>query len=259
MMVRSEVNQSAREIVTSVLTEVISYRKNLDVCLSEHLIAIDDGRTKSLTKEICYGVMRWFYQLDSILNVLIPKPLKNKDTDLRVLLLAGIYQIKFLRTPDYATINESVETSKSIGKPWAAKLINAVLRRYQRERSDIDTKLTDSDVSNYAFPSWLLNRIVGQWPEYWQTILTASNQYPPLHLRLNTQIHNRYDYLSLLESHGINATLSAISTTGILLTEAMNVDEIPGFVEGDVSVQDTGAQLATPLLDCQPGHRVLDA
>lgn len=255
----NQVNQSAREIVTRVLTDVISNRKHLDTSLAIYLTTIDDVRTKSLVQEISYGVMRWYYQLDSILNLLISKPLKNKDTDLKVLLLSGIYQIKFLRTPDYATINESVETSKAIGKPWATKLINAILRRYQREQSEIEKKISDYDVSHFAFPAWLLNKIADQWPEHWQTILTASNQHPPMHLRLNTQIQSGESYLKLLKSNGINATLSTVSKTGILLNKAMNVEDIPGFIKGNISVQDTGAQLAAPLLDCLPGHRVLDA
>ncbi len=255
----SPVNQSARTIVVRVLTDVISNRKNLDASLVNHLHSVNENRTKSLVQEICYGVMRWYYQLDYVLSLLIPKPLKTKDTDLRVLLLSGIYQIKFLRTPDYAAINESVKTSKSIGKPWATKLINAVLRNYQRERNNIDIKISEVNSIRYAFPGWLIQKIAEQWPEQWQKILTASNEYPPMHLRLNTQLQTRQNYLMQLNSSGISATESEMSATGIVLTKALNVQDIPGFMEGKVSVQDTGAQLAAPLLNCLPGHRVLDA
>lgn len=249
----------AREIATRVLTDVIWNRKNLDHCLEKYSDSYSDNKTKSLTQEICYGVMRWYFQLESIVNSLLTKSLKEKDTDLFVLLLSGVYQIKYLRTPDYAAINESVDITKSIGKPWASKLVNALLRRYQREREEIDKKISKSDGIYYAFPVWFVEKITNQYPENWKGILEASNQYPPMHIRLNLEKHSRQNYLDILDSKGINAQASVLSNAGVLLTESKKVEDVPGFLEGHVSVQDFGAQLAAPLLDCKTGHRVLDA
>jgi len=249
----------AREIAARVLTDVISNKKNLDHCLEKHIDTYIDSKTKSLTQEICYGVMRWYFQLEFIVNSLIPKPLKDKDKDLFVLLLCGVYQIKYLRTPDYAAINESVGITKSIGKPWASKLVNAVLRRYQREREAIDKIILKSNNIYYASPVWFAEKLSSQYPEDWKDILDASNQYPPMHIRLNLEKYSRQNYLDILDSSGINAQASKLSNAGVLLAESKKVEDVPGFMEGYVSVQDFGAQLAAPLLDCKAGHRVLDA
>lgn len=253
------VNMSARALATRVLTEVIITGKNLDYCLDKYLATVDDIRSKSLTQEICYGVMRWYFQLEFIVNALITKPLKHKDTDLYVLMLSGIYQYKFLRTPDHAAINETVQTTREIGKPWASSLVNAVMRRYQREQDKIEKSIIESDVARYAFPAWFIDKVAVQWPENWQSILTASNEYPPMQLRINTENTSRQNYIQELQSKGIDAKNSTLSSEGISLINPMNVVDIPRFKEGCVSVQDFGAQLAATLLDCNPGHRVLDA
>lgn len=249
----------ARYISAKVVSEVIMTRKHLDQLLATQLMSVTDLREKSLARELCYGIMRWHPRLSFITDMLLNKPLKAKDAEILALIYSGLYQFMFLRIPDHAAISATVETARKFGKPWATELINAILRRYQREQTAIEKKIKESESALYSHPDWLISTIRHQWPDYWQTILEANNQHPPMQLRVNLRIHSRENYLQNLASMGIEATPSKTVNTGVTLAKPLNVEDIPGFQTGDVSVQDFAAQLAVPLLDAKSGHRVLDA
>jgi len=249
----------ARQVSAIVITEVIRSRRHLDQSLSSHLKSVTEPRDKSLAREICYGVLRWYPRLVFITSLLLNKPLKPKDTDISSLIYIGLYQLIFLRIPDHAAISGTVEVARKLQKPWACELINALLRRYQRESLSLEQRINDSEVAYYAHPQWLIASLRKQWPEHWQAILHANNQHPPLQLRLNLNRRSREDYLQTLQQAGIEAVPGKIVNTGLTISTPVNVEDIPGFSLGDVSVQDFAAQLAAPLLAAQPGHRVLDA
>ncbi|MEX2353630.1 MAG: transcription antitermination factor NusB, partial [Gammaproteobacteria bacterium] len=249
----------ARYTAAVVITEVIRNRKHLEISLARHLAAVTDTRDKALASEISYGVMRWYPRLVFIANILLKTPLKTRDTDILALIYCGLYQLIFLRIPDHAAISATVETARKLQKPWAGNLVNAVLRRYQRESSRLEHRVSDSEVAAWAHPEWLIAELRRQWPQHWQKILDANNQYPPLQLRLNLKRQNREQYLSDLQQAGIEAAPARIVDTGVTVCNPVNVEDIPGFKQGDVSVQDYGAQLAAPLLDAHTGQRVLDA
>jgi 16S rRNA (cytosine967-C5)-methyltransferase len=249
---------TAREISAKVLSEVFRHRNHLDIVLGKSLNLYSDKREQRLSQEICYGVMRWYNQLFFINNQLINKNIKEKDADILALILSGIYQIKFMRIPDHAAISATVETAQLLNKGWAKDLINAVLRRYQREKNEIEQKIIDNPVAYFSHPDWIIKKLQTQWPEYWRTILTANNNYPPLHVRLNLEKLSRKNYLEILQENAIECSISKLVKTGIVIKDPMVVENIPGFLEGHNSIQDFGAQLAGTLLDCQKGHRVLD-
>ena len=249
----------AREISAIVLSEVLRHRKHLDKTLSDHLEQLSDNRERKLTYELSYGVMRWYHQLYFITQQLLKKPVKEKDTDILALILMGLYQLKYLRIPDHAAISATVETTIKLGKPWARDLVNAILRKYQREQDLIEHMVDGYRPAYYSHPDWLINKLKMQWPEYWQNILATNNQYPPLHLRLDIGKHTREEYTDMLQEKGIEFYSSNYAQTGIGLINPLGVEEIPGFQEGYVSVQDFSAQLAVPLLDCLSDHRILDA
>ena len=138
-------------------------------------------------------------------------------------------------------------------------LLNAVLRRAQREHEALLAELDRDPVLHTAHPRWLQKRLKADWPEQWQAICAANNQHPPLLLRVNRRQGSREQYLAELQAAGIAAEPCAFSRDGIRLPEACDVKTLPGFMEGRVSVQDEAAQLAADLLDLAPGQRVLDA
>ncbi len=249
----------ARYISAKVVQEVIINQKHLDQALREQLKTVTDPRDISLARELSYGVLRWYPRLTFIANTLLKSPIRAKDTDILALICSGLYQLSYLRIPDHAAISATVETARALGKTWACVLINAILRRYQREKESIEKTITRSETALYSHPQWIITRLRETWPEHWQQILTANNEHAPMHLRVNLQKHSRTDYLQILEQAGIDATPCSFASAGISLSKPLNVEDIPGFQLGDVSVQDFGAQLAAGLLGAAAGHRVLDA
>lgn len=250
----------ARLTAAQVLARVLGSGLHLDRALAEHLQDADgDRRDRALVQELCYGVMRWYFRYAFLLRRWLNRPLKTRDNDIRALILCGLYQLEFLRVPDHAAVAATVEAARTLGKPWAAGLINAVLRRFQRESGSLDTILAASPGAYYAHPDWLLKRLQAQWPDHWQGIVASDNQRPPLHLRVNLRRTDRDAYLAELRRSGMEAEPSALAAAGVRLRTPVDVDLLPGFAEGRVSVQDFGAQLAAPLLDVGPGQRVLDA
>ena len=248
---------NAREISLSVLTEVVDKKRHLDDVLVRTLKGVVDKREIKLARELCYGVMRWYEQLLFITNHLIKKPIR--DTQLKLVIMTGLYQLKFLRVPDHAAISESVELTKRLGIAWAGNFVNAVLRRFQREKESIEAEVQKLQFVKYSHPEWMFNKISMQWPHHWRSILESNNSYPPMHLRLNLNWMTRQDYSSLLTEMKIDHEYLDMTDTGMVLSNPMAVSEIPGFLQGQVTVQDAAAQLAAPLLDPGPGQRILDA
>jgi 16S rRNA (cytosine967-C5)-methyltransferase len=106
-------------------------------------------------------------------------------------------------------------------------------------------------------PAWWIERLRDGYPGDWIAIAESQQQMPPLVLRVNEARTTADDYIARLAERGIEAT--RVGAQAIWLRQPRPVAEIPGFGDGDVSVQDAGAQLAAPWLDPKPGMRVLDA
>ncbi|WP_321529193.1 16S rRNA (cytosine(967)-C(5))-methyltransferase RsmB [Sedimenticola selenatireducens] len=216
-------------------------------------------RDRGLVKEFCFGVARWRPRLERIAGQLLSKPIKPKEGEVQALILLGLYQLIYMRVAPHAAVAETVEAARLLRKAWAVGLINALLRRFQRERETL-LALADADpLGRYAMPGWLLERIRTDWPEHWEAILQATNCHPPMSLRVNLATNNREQYLSLLAASGIEAAPIPHVPSGLVLDTPMDAEALPGFTEGRVSVQDGGAQLAAVLLDLQAGQQVLDA
>lgn len=234
-------------------------KPSLTGLLATGLSGDDDPRDKALVQALCYGVIRWHDRLEAVAKALIDKPLKSRDQDVHNLFLIGIYQILYMRIPDHAVVSATVAATAELDKAWARGLVNAVLRRFLRER---DTLLADADrdpVTRYAHPAWLIERLQRQRPDRWQSVLEEGNRHPPMSLRVNRRIMSRDGYMKQLEASGMKAETSPHAPDGIVLAQAVNVEQLPGFRDGWVSVQDVAAQLAAGALDLKPGQRVLDA
>jgi 16S rRNA (cytosine967-C5)-methyltransferase len=188
---------------------------------------------------------------------LLDKPLRDKDRDIQGLLLCGLYQLEGMRTPDHAAVAATVGATRALNKQWAKGMTNAVLRRYLREREQLNRALDDA--ARACHPTWLYHKLRQQWPHFAPTIIEANNQQPPMTLRVNGVRLSRDDYLRTLAKEGIDAQAGAVSPQAIQLSQPRDVLELPGFAAGEVSVQDEAAQMAALLLQCAPGERVLDA
>lgn len=240
-----------RTTAAKILQSVIYKGESLSPALQD----IDDP----LVRDLCYGSLRWHEPLSALLNELLTKPLKKKDKDVECLIRVGLYQIIYQKTPDHAAVGETVSALKGLKKPWAKKLVNAVLRNYLRGQEKLQKIIQSQYPAKFAFPQWLLDEIKQAWPENWQDILNASNQRAPMTLRVNLTYQSRDEYLKKLQALDIKAFKLEGVKTAICLAKPCNVFDLPDFEQGAVSVQDGAAQLASILLDCYDGISVLDA
>jgi 16S rRNA (cytosine967-C5)-methyltransferase len=249
---------TARASAARVIAEVIQKKHSLNGVLAAALTSLPDN-DRSLCQQLCYGVIRWQPQLEAISQSLLSKSLRAKDADIAALLLCGLYQLRDMRVPSHAAISETVNACKTLGKPWATGLLNASLRNYQRQQDEIEVKIQQEESAQYAHPDWLIQRFKQDWPVQWPAILTANNQQPPMMLRVNTQQGSRQDYLARLTQANIDASAIEFCSDGILLASPCDVFQLPGFADGDASVQDGAAQIVAQLLDLKPNLRILDA
>ncbi|MFK0085741.1 16S rRNA (cytosine(967)-C(5))-methyltransferase RsmB [Pseudomonas sp. NPDC090755] len=240
------------------LAAVLSGKASLNSSLPAQLDKVE-ARDRGLTQDLAFGTARWQPRLSALAERLLQKPFKSADRDVEALLLVGLYQLLYTRIPAHAAIGETVGCADKLKKPWAKGLLNAVLRRAQRESNDILAELERDPVVRTAHPRWLQKSLKAFWPEQWETICAANNAHPPMILRVNRRHHSREAYLGLLREAGIEASACQYSTDGIMLAQASDVRDLPGFEQGWISVQDEAAQLAADLLDLAPGQRVLDA
>ena len=254
--------KNVRAIATLVLADIVIHGRSLDNALTniiEQNSAFEDKRDRGLVQEIAYGCMRWYYLLDSLVNELLEKPLKSKDQDINLLLLVGLYQLEFLSVKPHAAVAETVAATAILGKPWAKGLLNACLRRFQREHAELLERVTASgDNVALSHPQWLLQELKHDWPDDWTTIAAQNNQRPPMHLRVNLARTSRDDVSQQLAEAGF-ATTELATPCGLALESPALVEDLPGFDGGELSVQDVSAQYAALLLEPQQGERLLDA
>lgn len=249
---------NARGQAARLLAQVVQEGHSLTDVLANGLQGVE-GQQRALVQELAYGTLRWYYRLAALSERLLKKPFKRRDADLRCLLLSGIYQLEHTAVPAHVAVNETVQGCRELGKDWAAGLVNAVLRNYQRRAGELAGAIAASLPACYAHPEWLIRRLQADWPQDWESVLHAGNQRPPFSLRVNRLQLDRAAYLQRLEQHGIRAREYPHTTQGVLPAAAMPVTALPGFTEGLVSVQDAAAQQAAELLDLRSGQHVLDA
>lgn len=240
------------------LAAVLSGKASLNSSLPTQLDKVEE-RDRGLTQDLAFGTARWQPRLELLAAQLLQKPFKAADSDVQALLLVGLYQLFYTRIPAHAAIGETVGCADKLKKPWAKALLNAVLRRAQREGEELLASMERDPVVRTAHPRWLQKSLKAFWPEQWEAICAANNAHPPMILRVNRRHHSRDAYLALLGEAGIAAAACQYSRDGIVLAAACDVRGLPGFAEGWISVQDEAAQLAADLLELAPGQRVLDA
>lgn len=216
-------------------------------------------RDRALLQELCYGTLRWLPRLDAAVGEMMDKPLKNKSRIFHYLLLVGLYQLIYTRIPPHAAVAETVNATKLLKGQALRGLINGVLRNFQRSAEVILMRIDRIPSVRLGHPEWLAKRLRHAYPEEWEAIMDANNQRPPMWIRNNASRQSREAMLARMAEAGIEASAGAQGEDGILLERPCDVTKLPGFEEGDCSVQDGAAQQAAALLDPQPGEWVLDA
>lgn len=247
---------ATRAQAARLLDAVVREGKTLEDALAQQRIPAE---ARAAVRSLAWGAVRWFQELDACLALLAGRPPHQLDPTVRALAVIGLYQLGHGRTPPYAAVAESVAAARLLGKARAAGLVNAVLRRFQREREEILAVAHRVPQARHAHPAWLIEALERDWPQGWRDILAAGNGHPPMWLRVNARRGSTAAYRARLEAGGMAAQTSDQAPEALRLVRPVPVAELPGFPQGDVSVQDAAAQLAAHLLNARADMRVLDA
>lgn len=242
-----------RAEAATVIDAVISDGRSLDRALaqSEPQVSLAD---RPMLRMLCYGCIRHHWQLRAELNARLEKPLKKRDRVIESLLTIGIFQLSDTRVPDHAAVSATVEAARVLRRPKLAGLVNGILRNFLRSKTS--RELPQSEEVTFNHPQWLIDRIRQDWPDHWQQVLTANNERAPMWLRVNAEHATAAAYQA---RHAVAGSTMKGFPQALRLESPQPVDALPGFPDGQVSVQDAAAQLAAPWLLSDGGQRVLDA
>lgn len=219
-------------------------------------------RDASLARSLAYGACRWHHRLEWQASQLLDRPLPARGVELGALLRVGLLQLDAMRIPDHAAVSATVDAARLVGAGRAKGLVNAILRRFLRERARLHEAMAGVPEALFSHPSWLIELIRSERPHDWRDVLDANNAPPPMWLRVNLARGTRERYIERLDAQGIAVERGALEHAprgAVLLAEPLPMTRLPGWDDGDVSVQDAGAQGATERLTLAPGLRVLDA
>lgn len=220
---------------------------------------IADARDRALLAASLFAASRWWLRHDAALALLLDKPLPPKAREVRALLALGFAQLGVLGLPEYAVVGSAVEAARVLGQPQYAGLVNALLRRFLRERASLEARLDADPVTRHAHPRWLIDAIGRDWPAQAESILAANNLEAPLVLRVNRRRATRADLLARFAAAEVGSSAHVDLADSIVLDHSTDVTRLPGYAEGAFSVQDGAAQRVADLLEVRDGMRVLDA
>jgi 16S rRNA (cytosine967-C5)-methyltransferase len=245
--------QRAQRLAAAAVRRVVAGR-SLGTVLAEVWAAERvSAQERPLVQELAYGTLRHLGYLRAVVRELAARA---PDPEVEGLLWVALYQLEHTRAAAHAVVDQAVEACAPLERKPAAGFVNAILRRYLRQRESVRAAAQSTPEGRWSYPSWWIDRLRSEYPGAWESILAAGNARPPLTLRVNRLRVRRDEYLSSLGSAAFGAR--AVGEDGVIVDPPLPVSELPGFAEGLFSVQDLGAQLAAPLLDVQ-GVRVLDA
>ncbi|WP_283788763.1 16S rRNA (cytosine(967)-C(5))-methyltransferase RsmB [Bermanella sp. WJH001] len=249
---------NSRALAALAMLDVVDEQKSLTSALA-YFAKQGLEQDKPLLQSLCFGCSRYFFSINALSKILLDKPLPESARPIQALLWVGLYQLAHSDISEHAAINETVEACDQLKLGKFKGVLNAILRRFQREKTELLAGLTSSDVTLYEHPKWFIKLLKKNWPDQWQTICEQGNLQAPLCLRNNVRSQDRSDYLQTLSNHKIKAVSGKHALTSIYLEQACDVTQLPGFSDASCSVQDEAAQLAAQLLAPQKGERILDA
>lgn len=221
-----------------------------------------DGRDRRWTQELVYGMLRRRGWIDHALMPRVRGGLARLDGDLADLIRLGAYQLLEMGSvPAYAAIAQTVELAKQRHGLGASKLVNAVLRRLDRERSslgsDLPTDPIEALATEFSHPRWLVARWVARWgPEETRALLEANNREAPVIVRPWGLVREQLE--AMLESVGAPVADAPLADDSIRLAGPVNLQELPAFQQGSCFVQDPAATLVTRYAAIPAGATVAD-
>ncbi|HSD68477.1 MAG TPA: 16S rRNA (cytosine(967)-C(5))-methyltransferase RsmB [Woeseiaceae bacterium] len=243
-----------RATAATVVERVVCEGRTLDSALSEVQVAESEA---PLLRMLCYGTIRHHWRLRAQLAALLDRPLKTRDRVIESLLAIGLFQLTDTRVPDHAAVSMTVEAARVLRRPAYAGLINAVLRNFRRKSPVI----ASNEEAELNHPQWLIDTLRRDWPDDWCAIANANNERAPMWLRVNARQTTAEDYVGLMQlvENMPEARMLPGFEQALCLEHPVDVERLPGFLDGRVSVQDAAAQIAAPWLLAEGGRRILDA
>ncbi len=206
--------------------------------------------------DICYGTLRRYGRSQAIVAALSRRA-AAADPLVEALLWCAFYALECGRYADYTVVDQAGRACTAMQRPGAKGYVNALLRGFLRARPTLSARLAADPVAHHQHPGWWIERLRAAYPSGWQSMLAMGNMHPPMCLRVNARRLATEAYAGQLDAAGIRAR--RVSAAALLLDKPVPVDRLPGFADGEVSVQDAGGQRAAGLLDLGAGMRVLDA
>ena len=208
---------------------------------------------------LSFHALRWLGAAQVLRAQLAPKAPPPPVDALLLTALALLWPAAPTRYTEHTLVDQTVQAARKRSNA-SAGFVNAVLRRFLREREALVAAALLDPLARFNHPPWWTERLRRDWPEQWQQVLDADNEQAPMTLRVNARHGTAQAYAARLAEAGMTA--SVVGPQAVRLAQACAVERLPGFAQGDVSVQDAAAQLAAPLLigaGLRPGARVLDA
>jgi 16S rRNA (cytosine967-C5)-methyltransferase len=251
-MAATDTGVASRVAATRVLDAVLHRGRSLKLELATALPTLADPRDRALVEAIVFAALRQRVRYDAALAAWVPRPLGRRDAPLRALLHVGLAQLDALALPAHAAVASTVDAARALGRTHQANLVNALLRRAQRDG------LPAGDPAA-AWPQWLLQRLRDDWGDGADAIVAASAQPGPLWLRINRQRSSVEAFAERLRDSRIEAAATPLCADALRIDAPVPVSALPGFADGEVSVQDGSAQLVADAFAPAPGARVLDA
>jgi 16S rRNA (cytosine967-C5)-methyltransferase len=246
----------ARSLAVHTVARVLQEGITLDQALAAALSA--PPHAAAAIRSLSYGAVRGYFRHEAVLGRLLSQPVRSLSSPVRALLSVALFELEDARTPEYAVVDAAVKIAKS-GGGRAGGLVNAVLRRYLRERRTLDPQIARSPGARHASPAWLVERLRSDWPEHWSEVLAALDTRAPMWLRADRRRTSAEAYVETLRAAGMPARAEPRVPQAVELMAPCDVADLPGFADGTASVQDLGAQCVAFALALEPGLRVLDA
>ncbi|HSX59479.1 MAG TPA: transcription antitermination factor NusB, partial [Tahibacter sp.] len=249
----------ARALAAQALDQIVRGGVSLRSAFAEVAPRLSDPRDRAFVSALLRDGARWWLRYDAVLGRLLQKPLRGREPVVHALLVIGLVQLAVMALPEYAAVAGTVDAVRALKRPQLAGLVNAVLRRFLRERAALEVAIGADRLLASAHPDWLVQQFARDWPDDVDGILAANNAPAPLVLRANRRRTTSAVLVDRLLGAGHAAAAHDWLPDAIVLEESTDVTALPGYASGDFSVQDGAAQLAPDLLDLRDGLRVLDA
>jgi 16S rRNA (cytosine967-C5)-methyltransferase len=235
--------------------EVVNQGRSADQALEAAHARTD----RAAVRAIALGTLRWYLRLAPALEPLVNRPFAELSPKLAALLVTAAHQVEYSRGAPEAQVHLAVDASRIIGEPRTSGMVNAVLRRFVAQRAELLNTVDRNPAALHAHAAWLVDSIQSAWGDQAAAILAANNQHPPMVLRVDPAQLSVADFLRAWRALGREAHAVDWNADAVVLEHPAAVQLLPGFESAAVSVQDSAAQLAAPMLDVRAGMRVLDA